>query len=161
MVGPRGREKKTAATQSPSHWAWVISPWVPGLGSPKSRAKPARDPSRAAPGRSNGQCVRYSNLPGGGTPKQASRVRETHTFNTLHFPASVSSTRDAHFQNQVSSRLCEALLFLKNCSLVYAKPLLLEATLSRVHPSPALLSQLEHGKSRVSCTRNACLQNVP
>ena len=104
--------------------------------------------------------VRYSNLPGGGTQKQASRVRETHTFKTLHFPASVSSTRDAHFQNQVSSRLRETLLFLKICCLVYAKPPLWEATLSRVHASPALLSQLEHGKSRVSCTRNVCLQKV-
>ena len=101
------------------------------------------------------------NLPGRGTQKQASRVRETHIFKTLHFPASVSSTRDAHFQNQVSSRLRETLLFLKTCCLVYAKPPLWEATLSRVHASPALLSQLEHGKSRVSCTRNVCLQKVP
>ena len=72
----------------------------------------------------------------------------------------VPSTRDTHFQNRVSSRLRETLLLLKTCCLVYAKPPLWEATRSRVHPSPALLSQVEHGKSRVSSTRNACLQNT-
>ena len=99
--------------------------------------------------------MRYSNLLGGGTQKRASRVRETHTFKTLCFPASVSSTREAHFQNQMSSRLRETLHFLKKYCLVYVKSPLWEATLSRAHPSPALLSQLGHGKSRVSCTRNA------
>ena len=89
-----------------------------------------------------------------------SRVRETHTFKKLYFPASVSSTRNTHFQNQVSSRLRDTLLFFFKCCLVYAKPPLWEATLSRAHPSPALLSQLEHGKSRVSSTRNACLQKT-
>ena len=45
--------------------------------------------------------------------KMASRLRETHTFKKLRSPTSVSSTRNTHFQNQVSSRLREALLFLK------------------------------------------------
>ena len=49
------------------------------------------------------------------------RVRQTHTFIKLHSPASVSSTRDAHFQNQVLSRLRETLLFFRNLSFVYAK----------------------------------------
>ena len=81
-------------------------------GEPDEPDEPSRaGPGRAEPSRSNGQCVRYSNLPGGYTQKRASRVRETHTFKKLHFPASVSSTRDAHFQNQVSSRLRETLFF--------------------------------------------------
>ena len=92
--------------------------------------------------------------------KMASRARETYTFEKWRSSTSVSSTRNAHFQNQVSSRLRETLLFMKKCCLVYAKPPLWEATLSRVHPSPALLSQVEHGKSRVSSTRNACLQKT-
>ena len=65
------------------------------------------------------------------------RVRQTHTFKKLHSPASVSSTRDAHFQNQVSSRLRETLYFLRNCSFVYAKPPLCEARLSSTEPSRA------------------------
>ena len=79
----------------------------------KSFCPSMSEQSRAEPSRSNGQCVRYSNLPDGCTQKRASRVRETHTFKKLHFPASVSSARDAHFQNQVSSRLRKTLLFLK------------------------------------------------
>ena len=94
------------------------------------------------------------------TLQRASRLRETPDVKKRHSSTSVSSTRNTHFQNQVSSRLRETLLFLKKCCLVYAKPPLWEATLSRVHPSPALLSQLEHGKSRVSSTRNACLQKT-
>ena len=95
------------------------------------------------------------------TLQRASRLRETPDFKKRHSSTSVSSTRNTHFQNQVSSRLRETLLFLKKMCLVYTKPPLWEATLSRVHPSPALLSQLEHGKSRVSSTRNACLQKAP
>jgi hypothetical protein len=97
----------------------------------------------------------------------------------LHSETSVSCTRNAHFQktalsserlvyarrtfskSSVVSSTRYATFFEKKCCLVYAKPPLWEATLSRAHPSPALLSQLEHGKSRVSSTRNACLQKAP
>jgi hypothetical protein len=69
--------------------------------------------------------------------KLVSRARQTHTFKKLHSPASVSSTRDAHFQNQVLSRLRETHVFLRNCSVVYAKPPLWEAHPSLTEPSRA------------------------
>ena len=69
--------------------------------------------------------------------KVVSRARQMHTFKKLHSPASVSSTRDAHFQNQVLSRLHETLCFLRNCSFVYAKLPLCEAQLSPTEPSRA------------------------
>ena len=53
--------------------------------------------------------------------KMASRLRETHDFKTLYFRTSVSPTRNTHFQNQVSSRLRETLLFLKTWRLVHTK----------------------------------------
>ena len=79
--------------------------------------------------------------------KMASRLRETHTFKKLHSPTSVSSTRNTHFQNQVSSRLRKTLLFLTNCRLVYAKHPLWEAKPSRVQPSPAEPSRSEPSKN--------------
>ena len=120
------------------------------------------EPSRAGPGRAEPRRAEPSQriLSCNCTLQRASRLRETPDFKTRHSSTSFSSTRNTHFQNQVSSRLHETLLFLNKCCLVYAKPQLCEATLSRAHPSPALLSQLEHGKSRVSCTQNACLQNT-
>ena len=39
------------------------------------------------------------------------RARETHDFKTKHSPMSVSCTRNAHFQNQASSRVRETPLF--------------------------------------------------
>ena len=81
-------------------------------------------PGRAEPSRADGQCVRYSILPSSCTLQRASRLRETHDFKKLHSPTSVSSTRNAHFQNQVSSRLRETLLFLKKWRLAYTKHLL-------------------------------------
>ena len=69
--------------------------------------------------------------------KVVSRARQTHTFKKLHSPASISSTRDAHFQNQVLSRLRETLCFLRSCSFVYAKPPLCEAQRSPTEPSRA------------------------
>ena len=76
------------------------------------------------------------------------RARQTHTFKTLHSPASVSSTQDAHFQNQVSPRLRETLLFLRNLSFVYAKQQLWEAKPSRAQPSPAELSRPEPSRAK-------------
>ena len=79
--------------------------------------------------------------------KVVSRARQTHTFKKLHSPASVSSTRDTHFQNQVLSRLRETLCFLKNCSLVYAKAPLWEAQQSQAEPSRAKPSRAEPSRA--------------
>ena len=46
--------------------------------------------------------------------KVVSRARQMHTFKKLHSPASISSTPDAHFQNQVLSRLRETLFVLRS-----------------------------------------------
>ena len=80
--------------------------------------------------------------------KVVSRARQMHTFKKLHSPASVSSTRDTHLQNQVLSRLRETLFVLINCSFVYAKPPLREAK-----PSPAQPSRPEPSR--------ACLRIPP
>ena len=55
------------------------------------------------------------------TLQRASRLRETLDFKKRHSLTSVSSTRNTHFQNRVSSRLREMLLFVKNMPPVYAK----------------------------------------
>ena len=52
-----------------------------------------------------GQCRRYSILPRSCTLQLASRLRRTHVFAKLQFPTVASSTPNAHFANQVSSRL--------------------------------------------------------
>jgi hypothetical protein len=60
-----------------------------------------------------GRCVGHSILPRNCTLQRASRLRKTYFFDKLHFPTSVSSTPNAHFENQVSSRLHQMLVFLK------------------------------------------------
>ena len=84
--------------------------------------------------------------------KVVSRARQKHTFKKMHSPASVSSTRDAHFQNQVLSRLRETLCFLRNCSSVYAKPPLCEAQLSPTEPSRAEPNRAEPSRPEPSRT---------
>ncbi len=98
--------------------------------------------------------MRYSNLPSSCTLQRASRLRETRVFKTQRTKSSVSSTRNTNFQNHVSSRLRETVLFFTNCSLVYAKHSLWEAAPSRAQPSPAEPSQCKHTKKHVSSMRN-------
>ena len=52
------------------------------------------------------------------------RARETNNFKKQHSPTSVSCRRNAHFQNQVSSRLRKTPLFFRKYRLVHAKHLL-------------------------------------
>ena len=58
--------------------------------------------------------MKYSILPRTCTHRRASRLRKTYLCNKLHFPTSVSSTPHAHLKKQVSSRLHQMLVFLKN-----------------------------------------------
>ena len=60
-----------------------------------------------------GQCLRYSILPRSCTLQLASRLRRTHVFAKLQFPTVASSTPNAHFANQVSSRLHQTRTILK------------------------------------------------
>ena len=61
-----------------------------------------------------GQCVKYSISHRNGTLQRASRLSKTYLFNKLHFPTNVSSTPNAHVKKQMSSRLRQMLMFLKN-----------------------------------------------
>ena len=54
-----------------------------------------------------GKCVGHSILPRSCTLQRESRLRKTHLFNKMHAPTSVSSTPNAHFENQVSSGYTE------------------------------------------------------
>ena len=73
------------------------------------------------------KCVGHSILPHDCSLQRASRLRKTYFFDKLHFPTGVSSTPNAHFENQVSSRLHQMLALKKQWSLVHTKHLLREA----------------------------------
>ena len=73
------------------------------------------------------ECVVHPILPRNCTLQRASRLRKTYFFDKLHFPTSVSSTPNAHFENKVSSRLHQMPAFLKTWRLVYTESILGEA----------------------------------
>ena len=75
------------------------------------------------------------------------RARQTHTFKTLHSPASVSSTQDAHFQNQVSPRLRETLPFFEKLVFCVRKTTTLGG---KAEPSPAQPSRAEPTRAEPS-----------
>ena len=82
--------------------------------------------------------------------KMASRLRQTHTFKKLHSATSASSTRNAHVQNQVASRLRETLLFLENhASCLRETPTLRGSA----EPSPAELSRTEPSRAEQKSKR--------
>jgi hypothetical protein len=72
--------------------------------------------------------------------KVVSRARQMHTFKKLHSPASVSSTRDTHLQNQVLSRLRETLLFVDNLLFRLRKT---TTSGGKAEPSPAQPTRAE------------------
>ena len=73
------------------------------------------------------KCPSWPNSSPNRIKELASHLRRTYLFDKLHFPTSVSSTPNAHFENRVSSRLHQVLAFFEIWRLVCTKHIFLGA----------------------------------